>query len=255
MAPWRLIAPVGGPQSDRPACWLGETMEPSVSVPSEKPTSPAAVQAAEPRTARSASYAPSRRVGHGLFVLPLNHSSPCASAPIESLAISTAPALYSRSTHVASVSGTRFWNGSAPQVVENALGVEQVLHAERNPVQRPAIVPRADFHVRGRRLLERLVLGERHQAEQLGRVLLHPRQVHPGEVGGGHRARAHQRRQFADAPEGQVFQIRGALASRRLGRSVSKRCGPLPGCGPAARGGTRMPARYRTARPILRSAS
>ena len=92
-------------------------MEPSVSVPSEKPTSPAAVADAEP----AEEPLEVRSVFHGVFVIPLNHSPPCASAPIDSLAISTAPALRSRSTTVASRSGTRFWNGSAPQVVRMPL--------------------------------------------------------------------------------------------------------------------------------------
>src|SRR5690242_16992767 len=96
-----------------PHCVLGETIDPSVSVPSENPTSPAAVADAEPA---DDPLEPCSRF-HGFFVLPWNHRSPCASAPIESFAIITAPALFSRSTQVASMLGTRFWNGSAPHVV------------------------------------------------------------------------------------------------------------------------------------------
>src|SRR6185369_1804489 len=97
-------------------------MEPRVSVPTEKPTSPAAVAEPEPaeEPLEPRSYSPFSRaavVGHGLMVRPLNHRSPCASAPIDNLAMSTAPALYRRSTQVASAVGTRFWNGSAPHVV------------------------------------------------------------------------------------------------------------------------------------------
>ena len=88
-----------------PQAWLGEMIDPSVSVPSVKPTSPAAVAAAGP----ALDPLDVCSVFHGVFVMPLNHRPPCASAPIESLAISTAPALRSRSTTVASFSATRVW--------------------------------------------------------------------------------------------------------------------------------------------------
>ena len=88
-----------------PHAWLGEMIDPSVSVPSVKPTRPAAVDAAEP----ALDPLDVCSVFHGVFVMPLNHSPPCASAPIESLAISTAPALRRRSTTVASFSATRVW--------------------------------------------------------------------------------------------------------------------------------------------------
>src|SRR5689334_1399618 len=122
MAPCRLIRPYVGRSPTVPHAVLGETIDPSVSVPSENPTSPAAVAdpdpADDPLDPRS--YSPFSRaaaVGHGLFVRPRNQRSPCANAPIDSLPISTAPAWCSRSTHVASESGTRFSKGSAPQVV------------------------------------------------------------------------------------------------------------------------------------------
>jgi len=70
----------------------------SVSVPSENPTNPAAVEDPEPAEdpLDPRSYSPRARaasVGQGLFVVPANHTSPCASAPIDSLPMSTAPAL------------------------------------------------------------------------------------------------------------------------------------------------------------------
>src|SRR5258708_31586764 len=92
---------------------LGDTIDPSVSVPRVNPTSPAAVDEADP----ALDPLDVASVFHGVFVMPLNHSPPCASAPIESFAISTAPALRNRSTTVASLSGTRVWYGSAPHVV------------------------------------------------------------------------------------------------------------------------------------------
>src|SRR5262245_13129407 len=105
MAPYRLTRPYVGRSPTVPHCVLGETIDPSVSVPSEKPTSPAEVADADPA---DDPLDPCSRF-HGFFVRPWNQRSPCASAPIESLAISTAPALRSRSTTVASMSGTRFW--------------------------------------------------------------------------------------------------------------------------------------------------
>src|SRR5579872_7048006 len=88
-------------------------IEPRVSVPIEKPTRPAAV--AEPGPADD----PLELVSgaQGLRVMPPNQLPPCASAPIDSLATSTAPASRNRSTMVASSVGIRSLYGSAPQVV------------------------------------------------------------------------------------------------------------------------------------------
>ena len=95
-------APVGRPQAGDAVGDDGETIEPSVSVPIAKPTSPAAV--AEPGPADEPLELCS--MFHGLRVMPPNQSSPFASAPIESFATSTAPASRSRSTTVASKSIT-----------------------------------------------------------------------------------------------------------------------------------------------------
>ena len=88
-------------------------IDPRVSVPIAKPTRPADVAAPGPADD------PLELVSgaHGLRVNPPNHTPPCASAPIESFATSTAPASRSLSTIVASQSGTRSLYGSAPQVV------------------------------------------------------------------------------------------------------------------------------------------
>src|SRR5213593_2193044 len=101
MAPKRLTRPYVGRRPVTPQRDDGETMDPSVSVPSENPIRPAAVADAgpaddplEPR--RSSSGA------HGLRVTPPNHFGPCASAPIESFATNTAPASRRRSTTVES---------------------------------------------------------------------------------------------------------------------------------------------------------
>ena len=80
----------------------GEMIEPSVSVPIEKPTRPAAVAAPGPAD----DPLELRSVFQGLRVEPPNHTPPCASAPIDSFATSTAPASRRRSTTVASRSMT-----------------------------------------------------------------------------------------------------------------------------------------------------
>jgi hypothetical protein len=53
-------------------------------------------------------------------------------------------------------------NGSAPQVVGDAGGVEQVLHAEGNAVQRAAIFARGNLRVGGARRGQRPL---RHQRD------------------------------------------------------------------------------------------
>src|SRR5271166_6389669 len=73
IAPWRLTRPYVGRRPTMPQFELGETMEPSVSVPSENPTRPDEV--AEPGPADDPldprSYSPRARaasVGQGLLV-------------------------------------------------------------------------------------------------------------------------------------------------------------------------------------------
>src|SRR6185369_17905830 len=90
--PWRLTRPNVGRSPVTPQIPEGSTIDPPVSVPIEKPTSPAAV--AEPGPADEPLEL--RSVFHGFRVEPPNHTPPCASAPIESLATSTAPAAASR---------------------------------------------------------------------------------------------------------------------------------------------------------------
>ena len=114
-------------------------IDPSVSVPIAKPTSPAAVAAAgpadEPLELRS--------MFHGLCVLPPNHTPPCASEPIESFATSTAPASRSRSTIVASRSSTWFSYGFAPHVVLMPLVAKRSLTPKGIPWSGPRYRPAA----------------------------------------------------------------------------------------------------------------
>src|SRR2546427_11156444 len=100
-APKRLTRPYVGRRPVTPQRDDGETIEPSVSVPIEKPTKPAAVAAAGPAD-EPLDPVRSSLGTQGLRVTPPNHFGPCASAPIESFATNTAPASRKRSTTVES---------------------------------------------------------------------------------------------------------------------------------------------------------
>src|SRR5262245_19405139 len=91
----------------------GLRIDPLVSLPIEKPTSPAAVAAAGPA---DEPLDPSARF-HGFLVCPPNHRSPCASSPVVSFAISTAPASRRISTTLASSAITWSVYAPEPQVV------------------------------------------------------------------------------------------------------------------------------------------
>ena len=102
MAPARLTRPKVGRRPLAPQRVEGETIEPRVSVPTAKPTRPAATAAAAPA---DEPLEPCSGF-HGLRVLPPNQTSPQASAPRVSLATSTAPASSRRRTTAASASIT-----------------------------------------------------------------------------------------------------------------------------------------------------
>src|SRR5688572_33253370 len=93
IAPYRLTRPYVGRKPTTPQRDDGDTIEPSVSVPTEKPTSPAAVAepgpADEPLVPGCAS--PCAR---GLRLAPPNRRAPCSSAPIHALATKTAAASF-----------------------------------------------------------------------------------------------------------------------------------------------------------------
>ncbi len=102
MTPCRLTRPKVGRKPVMPQVRDGPRIEPVVSVPIEKPTSPAAVAAPGP-----ADEPPEpSSVFHGFFVWMPSQESPRAISPVDSLAISTAPASSRRSTTVASMSMT-----------------------------------------------------------------------------------------------------------------------------------------------------
>src|SRR5262245_2327318 len=72
IAPYRLMRPYVGRSPTTPQRVEGDTIEPSVSVPIEKPTSPAAVADAGPA---DEPLDPCSRF-HGFLVTPPNHWSP-----------------------------------------------------------------------------------------------------------------------------------------------------------------------------------
>src|SRR5436305_12727824 len=108
-------------------------IEPPVSVPTAKATSPAAVAAAGPA---DDPLEPRSRL-HGLRVRPPNQTSPYASSPVDSFATSTAPASRSRSTAVASADGVRSRYGCAPHVVRMSLVANRSLIPYGTPCSGP----------------------------------------------------------------------------------------------------------------------
>jgi hypothetical protein len=113
MQPLLLTRPNVGRRPEAPQARQGEMMLPSVSLPSANATRPAATADAEPADEPLEPV----RGSHGLRVMPPNHWSPCASAPSESLATSTAPASSSRAATVAFSSMNRSLYCGTPQVV------------------------------------------------------------------------------------------------------------------------------------------
>src|SRR4051812_36990258 len=140
-----VIAPVLGtrPYVGRnpvmPQRMLGLTMLPPVSLPMENPTSPAAV--AEPGPALDPDDPSSG--SQGFIVCPPNQMSLSASAPMLSLATSTAPASFRRFTTVASAVGTRSRKGSAPYVVGMPAVSSRSLPPHGIPCNGPRYLPAA----------------------------------------------------------------------------------------------------------------
>src|SRR5690242_17400130 len=110
IAPVRGTRPYVGRNPVRPQRMLGLTMLPSVSLPMENATSPAAVAAPGPALEPDEPSSSSQ----GFIVWPPNQTSFNASAPRLSFATSTAPASCRRFTTAPSFVGTRSLYGSAP---------------------------------------------------------------------------------------------------------------------------------------------
>src|SRR5687768_658874 len=117
----------------------GEEIDPRVSLPIEKPTSPAAVADAGP----AEDPLEPASTFHGLRVLAPYHMSPCASSPSVSFATRTAPAASSRCTTVASSSMICSRYGPAPHVVLYPFTASRSLAPHGIPCRGPRYLPRA----------------------------------------------------------------------------------------------------------------
>src|SRR5215217_4095720 len=124
IAPYRLTLPYVGRSPVTPQRDEGETIEPSVSVPIEKPTRPADVAAAGPADEPLEPVCASSGA-HGLRVTPPNHLAPCASAPIDDCRVVV--------DHLIAI------RLSAPGRLDS-FGGKQIFRAPGNSVQGPTIL-------------------------------------------------------------------------------------------------------------------
>ena len=153
IAPVRGTRPNVGRSPVTPQRIAGAMMLPPVSLPIEKPTSAAAVAAPGPALEPDAPSSSS----HGFIVWPPNQMSFSASAPSVSFATSTAPASFSRRRPRRVGVGHAIAKRLGALRRRDARGVEQVLHAIRNAVQRTAVPARGDLGVGRARLPQRVV--------------------------------------------------------------------------------------------------
>src|SRR5262245_5108457 len=139
IAPVRGTNPNVGRSPVQPQRVLGDEIDPSVSDPSANATHPAATAEAEPAEEPLDPCAGF----HGLRVLPPNHRSSMARAPRESLATSTAPALSSLFTTVASSSNLCSSNPPAPHVVRYPATASKSFAPHGSPCSGPRYFPAA----------------------------------------------------------------------------------------------------------------
>src|SRR5690348_16547611 len=161
IAPVRGTRPNVGRRPVTPQRALGSTMLPSVSLPIAKATSPAPVAAPGP----ALDPPEPSSISQGFIVWPPNQISLSASAPRLSLAISTAGFLEARH-HRRILRGYAVAVGFGSVGGGDSGGVEQVLNAERNAVQRAAVFPGCDLLVGFLRLSEREFPRECNHATQ-----------------------------------------------------------------------------------------
>ena len=153
-------------------------MLPPVSLPMEKPTSPAAVAAPGPALDPDAPSSSS----HGFMVWPPNQMSLSASAPEAQLGDQHGARIV-ETLHDRGILG-----GHAVAIRLGAVGggdaggVEQVLPAPGDAVERAAVVSGGDLTVGLLRLPEGQVACERDDAAQLGIEALQPVEIDLGEA-------------------------------------------------------------------------
>ena len=141
------------------------------------------------------------------MVCPPNQMSLSASAPRLSLATSTAPAAWRRFTTAASSRGDAIAERLRAIGGRDAGGIEKILGAPRNAVQRPAILAGRDFRVGLFGLLERQVASQRDHAAQLGIELLQPLEIDLSQPLGGKLALLDPARKLCHRGEGDVCVI------------------------------------------------
>lgn len=153
-------------------------IDPPVSDPIEKPTSPAAV--AEPGPADDPDASSS--VFQGFRVRPPNQRAVTANAPVESFATRIAPAsvnrLYTLESNVDDPVAVR---RHSPRCLRSPHG-EQVFESPWNTMQRSAICARGDFFVSPASLALCQIFGEIDNAQKFRIVLLQARQVQFREI-------------------------------------------------------------------------
>ena len=217
----------------------GEMIDPRVSVPTRRRPARRRWRSPDRPTIRSIRCAAGwdRRAATGSSSARGTSWSPCASAPIDSFASRTAPASVSRvDDRRVVVEDLVLVRPGAPRR-RDALGREQILRAPRDAVQRPVVAAGLDLAIRGGRLLEREILGERDDAVELRAVLLQARQIHPGEIGGADVARLDERRERRNRLEREIVERRAASRGRRQ-RHLDRRARALPRASACARAGT-----------------
>src|SRR6185503_10301601 len=137
MPPYRLTRPNVGRSALHPHVVAGDTIDPDVSVPMPNATQPAAVADAGPADDPLELC----DVFHGFFVPPPNQLPPCANCPVDSFAMSTAPALRKRTTTSESASMTRFSKSLAPHVVGVPLTAKRSFTPHGMPCSGPRYFP------------------------------------------------------------------------------------------------------------------
>ena len=211
MAPVRGTRPKVGRRPVTPQRMEGLTMLPSVSLPMAKATSPAAVAAPGPALEPDEPSSSSQ----GFMVWPPNQMSLSASAPMLSLATSTAPASLRRSTTALFFVGTRSLIGLRAVGGGNAGGIQQVLRAPGNAVQRSAIMAGGNFGVGLAGLVESVFAREGDDAVQFGIKALDAANVDFSQARGGELAALDPARKLGDGCEGDVF-----FSGRKRGMGV-----------------------------------
>ena len=109
-----------------------------------------------------------------------------------------------------------------------ALHRQQILRAPRNPMQRPAIIPRGNLRIGLLRLRQRPLLGERNNEMQLCVVPFEPVYIHLRQRQRSNLAKLQQRSQFVNRRKGQILDSRWCIGNAyrldRVDRILLQHC-------------------------------